>query len=174
MWDISNLNLGFKLPCGKRYFEREPTRSVSSRVEIIRKTFRKLSDLYQELNLEFEKNQKFQIEIRDDENIAVIDSDNITAIETVASGQNILEIRLKLGKNKQIVTITDPGKISIVYVEAKPAGPRLDANAGEVQYDSGTVGYMLQQIFGEKNDLKGLTVEELTSARSTNSFTEKS
>ena len=162
MWDISNLNLGFKLPCGKRYFEREPTRSVPSCVEITRKTFRKLSDLYQELNLEFEKNQKFQIEIRDDENTAVIDSDNITAIETVESGQNILEIKLKLGNNEQIVTITDPRKVSIVYIEAKPAGPRLDANAGEVQYDSGTVGYRLQQIFGTKNDLKNLNVKELT------------
>ncbi len=163
MWDISNLDLGFKLPFGKRYFEKEPTRSAPSRVEIIKKIFGKLSDLYQEISLKFGVGQKFRIEIRDDENTAVINSKDIAAIETRAREQNILEIRLKLGNNEQIVTITDPRKVSIVYVKAKPAEPRLDANAGEVQYDSDseTVGYRLQQIFGANNDLKGLNVREL-------------
>lgn len=53
------------------------------------------------------------------------------------------------------MTITNASAVSIVYVdEAKPTKPRLDANAGEVQYAPGTIGSRLQEIFPNVNTLK--------------------
>lgn len=57
------------------------------------------------------------------------------------------------------MTITNASAVSIVYVdEAKPTKPRLDANAGEVQYAPGTIGSRLQKIFPK---FKNLEVTEL-------------
>ena len=156
MWSLFNLTVGFKFYFGKRCLEKDPKGSAPSRVEITEK-FRDLSVLYQYLSSELEKGQEFRIEIFDGKETIKINSSDIDFIKRTTNKENIL-VEIELKYNDQLVTITNASTVSIVYVEAKPTKPRLDANAGEVQYASGTIGSRLQKIFPNVNNL---TVTEL-------------
>ena len=152
MWSLFNLTIGFKFYFGKICLEKDPKGSAPSRVEITEK-FRDLSVLYQYLSSELEQGREFRIEIFDDKETIKINSRDIDFIKRTTNEENIL-VEIELKYNDQLVTITNASTVSIVYVEAKPTKPRLDANAGEVQYAPGTIGSRLQQIFPNINTLK--------------------
>ena len=156
MWSLFKLTFGFKFYFEKRCLEKDPKGSAPSRFEIKKENFRDLSVLYQELSSKLKQGQKFRIKIFDDKETIEINSRDIGFIELGAHGESILKIILNLRGRK--VPITNASAVSIVYVEAKPTKPRLDANAGEVQYASGTIGSRLQKIFPNVNNL---TVTEL-------------
>jgi hypothetical protein len=154
MWSLFNLTFGFKFYFGKRCLEKDPKGSAPSRVEITRiEKFRDLSVLYQELSSELEQGREFRIEIFDGKETIEINSRDIDFIKRKTNRKNIL-VEIELKYNDQIVNITNASAVSIVYVEAKPTKPRLDANAGEVQYAPGTIGFRLQKIFPNINTLK--------------------
>jgi len=154
MWSLFNLTFGFKFYFGKKGFEGGSGRFDQSRVEITRiEKFRDLSVLYQYLSSELEQGREFRIEIFDDKETIKINSRDIDFIKRTTDKENIL-VEIELKYNDQLVTITNASTVSIVYVEAKPTKPRLDANAGEVQYAPGTIGSRLQQIFPNINTLK--------------------
>ena len=154
MWSLFNLTFGFKFYFGKKGFEGGSGRFDQSRVEITRiEKFRDLSVLYQELSSELKQGQEFRIKIFDDKETIEINSGDIGFIKRTTNKENIL-VEIELKYNDQLVTITNASTVSIVYVEAKPTKPRLDANAGEVQYAPGTIGSRLQQIFPNINTLK--------------------
>jgi len=158
MWSLFNLTFGFKFYFGKKGFEGGSGRFDQSRVEITRiEKFRDLSVLYQYLSSELEQGREFRIEIFDGKETIKINSRDIDFIKRTTDKENIL-VEIELKYNDQLVTITNASTVSIVYVEAKPTKPRLDANAGEVQYASGTIGSRLQKIFPNVNNL---TVTEL-------------
>ena len=152
MWSLFNLTIGFKFYFGKICLEKDPKGSAPSRVEITEK-FRDLSVLYQYLSSELEKGQEFRIEIFDGKETIKINSSDIDFIKRTTNKENIL-VEIELKYNDQLVTITNASTVSIVYVEAKPTKPRLDANAGEVQYASETIGSRLQKIFPNVNTLE--------------------
>jgi len=154
MWSLFNLTFGFKFYFGKKGFEGGSGRFDQSRVEITRiEKFRDLSVLYQYLSSELEQGREFRIKIFDDKETIEINSGDIGFIKRTTNEENIL-VEIELKYNDQLVTITNASTVSIVYVEAKPTKPRLDANAGEVQYAPGTIGSRLQQIFPNINTLK--------------------
>ena len=154
MWSLFNLTFVFKFYFVKKGFEGGSGRFDQSRVEITRiEKFRDLSVLYQYLSSELEQGREFRIKIFDDKETIEINSGDIGFIKRTTNEENIL-VEIELKYNDQLVTITNASTVSIVYVEAKPTKPRLDANAGEVQYAPGTIGSRLQQIFPNINTLK--------------------
>jgi hypothetical protein len=154
MWSLFNLTFGFKFYFGKKGFEGGSGRFDQSRVEITRiEKFRDLSVLYQYLSSELEQGREFRIEIFDGKETIKINSRDIDFIKRTTDKENIL-VEIELKYNDQLVTITNASTVSIVYVEAKPTKPRLDANAGEVQYASETIGSRLQKIFPNVNTLE--------------------
>ena len=153
MWSLFSITVGFKFYFGKS-LEGGSGRFYQSRVEITRiEKFRDLSVLYQYLSSELEQGREFRIEIFDGKETIKINSRDIDFIKRTTNKENIL-VEIELKYNDQLVTITNASTVSIVYVEAKPTKPRLDANAGEVQYAPGTIGSRLQQIFPNINTLK--------------------
>ena len=159
MWSLFNLTFGFKFYFGKKGPEGGPKRFNQSCVEIKKENFRNLSVLYQELSSELEQGREFRIEIFYDKETIKINSRDIDFIKRKTNRKNIL-VEIELKYNDQIVNITNASAVSIVYVEAKPTKPRLDANAGEVRYVPGTIGSRLQEIFPNVNTLKVIELME--------------